>query len=157
MHYMHVLCMITTIFEKRFGNSVTYNYFIFTYVKKSVKIPNGQSESVNRRKTDNTNGQKKKDKKKNNDLQIITHMQYVIPIQRTLMLFNSNFQSTNILQLLLLSNSKIQILLYKTCTYVMSMKGHRSNIFPNSNRRKDQIPVFSPGKLTFANVIHLNE
>ena len=36
--------------------------------KKSLKIPKGQSESVNRR---HHNGQKKKDKRINNDLQNI--------------------------------------------------------------------------------------
>jgi len=39
--------------------------------KKSLKIPKGQSESVNRRKADNTMGKKKKYKRKNNDLQNI--------------------------------------------------------------------------------------
>ena len=66
------------------GNGFPAPYvLIFIYVKgvkKSLKIPKGQSESVNRR-TDNTmikrqkdrqhNGQKKKNKRTNNDLQNI--------------------------------------------------------------------------------------
>ena len=40
--------------------------------KKSLKIPKGYTELVNRRRSDNNNRQKKKDKKTNNDLQNIT-------------------------------------------------------------------------------------
>ena len=41
--------------------------------KNSLKIPKGQSESINQRRTDNTMDQKTKDKKTNNDLQNTTH------------------------------------------------------------------------------------
>ena len=40
---------------------------VINFGKKSLKIPKGQSESVYRRRTDNT-GQKKKYKRTNNDL-----------------------------------------------------------------------------------------
>jgi hypothetical protein len=40
-------------------------------IKKSLKISKGKSESVNRRRTDNTMGKIKKDKRTNNDLQSI--------------------------------------------------------------------------------------
>jgi hypothetical protein len=42
------------------------------YKKGSLKIPEGKSESVNRR-TDNTMTKRKKDKRINNDAQNITH------------------------------------------------------------------------------------
>ena len=41
------------------------------YIKKSLKIPKGIPESVNRRGTDNTMAKRKMDKRKNNDLQNI--------------------------------------------------------------------------------------
>ena len=42
--------------------------------KKNLKIPKGQSSSVNRRRTDNTMAKrKKKNIRTNNDLQNITH------------------------------------------------------------------------------------
>jgi hypothetical protein len=41
--------------------------------KKSLKIPKGYSESVNRRRTDNIMARGKKNKKTNNDLPNITH------------------------------------------------------------------------------------
>ena len=41
--------------------------------QKSLKIPKGISESINRRRTDNTMAKRKKDKRANNDLQNITH------------------------------------------------------------------------------------
>jgi hypothetical protein len=49
-------------------------FFIFlitTVVKKSLKIPKGQSESVYRRRTDNTMVKRKKYKRTNNNLQNI--------------------------------------------------------------------------------------
>ena len=42
-------------------------------ITKSLKIPNGLSDSVNRKRRDNTIAQKKKTKRTNNDLQDITH------------------------------------------------------------------------------------
>ena len=39
--------------------------------KKCLKIPKGQSEAVNRRRTDNAMSKRKKDKRTNNDLQNI--------------------------------------------------------------------------------------
>jgi ribosomal protein L28 len=42
------------------------------FIKKSLKIPKGQSESSYRRRRRQDNGQKKKYKKTNNDLQNIT-------------------------------------------------------------------------------------
>ena len=53
----------------------TYDCFCFRrslYVKKSLKIANGQSEATNRR-AENTMDKRKKDKTTNNDLQIIAH------------------------------------------------------------------------------------
>jgi hypothetical protein len=49
------------------------NIFAFTQktTKKSLKIPKGQSESVYRRRTDNTKAKRKKYKRTNNDLQNI--------------------------------------------------------------------------------------
>jgi hypothetical protein len=44
------------------------------YTKKSLKIPKGQSETVYRRRTDNTMAKRKKYKGTNNDLQNI-HIQ----------------------------------------------------------------------------------
>ena len=41
------------------------------YIKKSLKIPKGIPEFVNRRGTDNTMAKRKMDKRKNNDLQNI--------------------------------------------------------------------------------------
>jgi hypothetical protein len=41
--------------------------------KKSLKIPKGYSEPVNRRRTENTMARGKKNKRTNNDLQNITH------------------------------------------------------------------------------------
>ena len=50
--------------------------FISTIAKyKSLKIPKGQSETVKRRRTDNTMAKRKKVKRTNNDLQNITHKQ----------------------------------------------------------------------------------
>ena len=46
-----------------------YPFSPFDFCKKSLKIPKGQSESVYRRRTDNT--MIKKDKRTNNDLQNI--------------------------------------------------------------------------------------
>ena len=51
------------------------NIIIYIYIsisQKSLKIPKGKSEFVNRRRIDNTiNGQTKKNKRTNNDLQNI--------------------------------------------------------------------------------------
>ena len=41
------------------------------FANKSLKIPNGQAESVNQRRTDNTMAKRKKYKTTNNDLQSI--------------------------------------------------------------------------------------
>ena len=41
------------------------------FIKKSLKIPKGQSESAYRRRTDNKMAKKKKYKRTNNDLQNI--------------------------------------------------------------------------------------
>jgi hypothetical protein len=50
----------------------SYQDFLDRGLKRSLKIPKGQSESVYRRRTDNTMAkQKKKYKWTNNDLQII--------------------------------------------------------------------------------------
>jgi proline racemase len=50
--------------------------FISTIAKyKSLKIPKGQSETVKRRRTDNTMAKRKKVKRTNNHLQNITHRQ----------------------------------------------------------------------------------
>jgi hypothetical protein len=49
----------------------TRNHWISKYVKKSLKIPNGQSESVNRRRTEHTMA-KRKTTKRQNDLQNTT-------------------------------------------------------------------------------------
>ena len=50
--------------------------FISTIAKyKSLKIPKGQSETVKRRRTDNTMAKRKKVKRTNNDLQNFTHKQ----------------------------------------------------------------------------------
>ena len=46
-------------------------FLIEEAVQKSLKIPKGKSESVNRRRTDNTVAKKKKDKRTNGDLQNI--------------------------------------------------------------------------------------
>ena len=54
-------CTWLRLFQKRIG---------YTKSKKSLKIPKGQSESVYRRRTDNTMGGKKY-KRTNNDLQNI--------------------------------------------------------------------------------------
>ena len=59
-----------------------YNYRVYTpfplfdFWKKSLKIPKGQSESVYRRRTDNTMA-KEKDKGTNNDLQNIHEKQKI--------------------------------------------------------------------------------
>ena len=49
------------------------NIELFNMIKKSLKIPNELSDSVNRKRTDNTIAKRKKSKRTNNDLQDITH------------------------------------------------------------------------------------
>jgi hypothetical protein len=50
------------------------NIDLSNMIKKSLKIPNGLSDSVNRKRRDNTIAQKKKKTRRtNNDLQDITH------------------------------------------------------------------------------------
>jgi hypothetical protein len=49
------------------------NIDLSNMIKKSLKIPNGLSESVNRKGTDNIIAKRKKRKRTNNDLQDITH------------------------------------------------------------------------------------
>ena len=49
------------------------NIDLSNMITKSLKIPNGLSNSVNRKRRDNTIAQKKKTKRTNNDLQDITH------------------------------------------------------------------------------------
>ena len=60
----------TIVLLDQIYNYKVYSPFpLFDFCKKSLKIPKGQSESVYRRRTDNT--MIKKDKRTNNDLQNI--------------------------------------------------------------------------------------
>jgi hypothetical protein len=51
--------------------SLEYACSVWNPYKKSLKIPKGQSESVYRRRTNNTMAKRKKDKRTNNDQQNI--------------------------------------------------------------------------------------
>jgi hypothetical protein len=66
---------VTVILDKNKINTTSSKIVFFghnpTYLKKSLKIPKGQSESVYRRRTDNTMAKRKKYKRTNNDLQNI--------------------------------------------------------------------------------------
>ena len=57
--------------EKANSDFCYYNTYFILIWKKSLKIPKGQSETVYRRRTDNTMAKRKKHKRTNNDRQNI--------------------------------------------------------------------------------------
>jgi len=150
MHYIHVLCLITAILEKMVGNFMTYNYCIFSTLRRVWRYQMGNR---NRQIKEEQTAQWPKEKGQKDKQRSTKHNTYAMCYPDTenvnVLEFKLNiiiFHSANVLQRLFLSNRKIQIQLHRTCTYMISMKGHRRNIIPNSIHRKDQSSIWARTK-----------
>ena len=124
-----IYCTKTVMMSTTSGYCTNTSLAIDYIIKKSLEIPKGQSESVYRRRTDNTMAKKKKYKRTNNDPQNIhIKLKTIFSYMESILVKCSEFYQSSLFTFLMFSqiipsyyNDKlitfVCVKLYTPCTF----------------------------------------